>query len=174
MEQVTIETARLLLRPFKANDKFEIKILAGNKNVSDTTLNVPHPYTLEMAEEWISSHAHDWQAKTRFTYAIVRKDTRILLGAISLAEIKGAEMELGYWVGEPYWNEGICTEAVTAILNFAFADLNIQKVTAEHLSTNPASGRVMQKNGMAYVSSKKILDRNNKEAEIEIYEISDV
>jgi len=56
--------------------------------------------------------------------------------------------ELGYWIGQPYWGSGLATEAVTALLRFAFEDLELNRVQASYLPRNPASGRVLEKVGM--------------------------
>jgi len=172
MNQPILKTNRLLLRPFQHNDKSAIQKLAGNKKVSDTTLTIPHPYTLNMAEEWLSTHEHDWLNKSRVTYAIARKKDNELLGSISLVEINCSIAKLGYWIGEPYWGNGYCTEALNAILTFAFNEIGLEKIVAEHLSSNPASGRVMQKNEMQHINSAEMLDRNKELAKVEIYEIT--
>ena len=59
-----------------------------------------------------------------------------------------ARAELGYWVGVPYWNRGVATEAARALVAFGFGALGLHRVQARHLTRNPASGRVMQKLGM--------------------------
>ena len=125
-----------------------------------------------MAEEWLSTHGRDWLNESRVTYAIVRQDNNELLGSISLVEIDGSIAKLGYWIGEPYWDSGYCTEALSAILKFAFNDIGLKKVLAEHLTSNPASGRVMQKNEMQHVDSTEMLDRNKELAKVEMYEIT--
>ena len=56
--------------------------------------------------------------------------------------------ELGFWLGEPFWNNGYITEAAGAALSFGFEKLGLNKIYATHLPKNPASGKVMQKNGM--------------------------
>ena len=55
---------------------------------------------------------------------------------------------IGYWVGEPFWNKGYASESLKEVLVFAFDELKLNKVYAQHESSNLASGRVMQKNGM--------------------------
>ena len=57
---------------------------------------------------------------------------------------------MGYWIGLPYWNNGYCTEAARAVVDFAFTDLGLHRIFAHHLVRNPASGRVMQKIGMRF------------------------
>ena len=58
--------------------------------------------------------------------------------------------ELGYWIGKPYWSKGYCTEAAGALLDYGFKVLELNRIQARHLVSNPASGRVMQKLGMSY------------------------
>ena len=171
MKQPDLKTERLLLRSFRPADAGVVKNLAGNYNVSKMTLNIPHPYQSRMAEEWIGSHQGSWDAKTRVAYAIVKLDTQQLLGAISLVRIDGKEGELGYWVGEPYWGMGYCTEATKELIKFSFQKLGLERIVAEHLTSNPASGRVMEKAGMRPVMTTLRLDRNGESASMEVYEI---
>ncbi|MDZ7693856.1 MAG: GNAT family protein [Balneolaceae bacterium] len=51
-------------------------------------------------------------------------------------------------MGEPFWNNGYATEAIREVLIFGFDEINIHKILATHLLNNPASGKVMAKNGM--------------------------
>ena len=61
-----------------------------------------------------------------------------------------ASAELGYWIGQSFWRQGYCTEAARAVLGYGFELLELNRVYASYLTRNPASGRVMQKIGMAY------------------------
>ena len=81
--------------------------------------------------------------------AIVLKPTQELIGAIGLIiDKKFNRAELGYWVAKEYWNQGYCTEAAKAILEYGFHNLHLHKITAIHITRNPASGKVMEKIGM--------------------------
>ena len=59
--------------------------LAGDADVADTTLNIPHPYEDGMAEEWIGTHQESFDKGENVTWAITRRDTGDLVGAIGLA-----------------------------------------------------------------------------------------
>lgn len=168
--QPIIETERLILKPFIIDDAEGVQELAGNYNVAKPTTNIPHPYKDGMAEEWIMTHSPAWEEKSSITYAIFSKISNSLIGAIGLVGVKGTKGGMGYWIGEPYWNQGYCTEAAKAFLDFCFNTMKLKIVEAEHLVSNPASGKVMEKAGMVYRESKYIEDRDGMKAEINIYE----
>jgi ribosomal-protein-alanine N-acetyltransferase len=91
------------------------------------------------------------ESKARITYAIVKLDANQLLGTMSFVRIDRSEGELGYWIGQPYWGMGYCTEAVRELIRFSFKNLALDKIVTEHLISNPASGKVMEKAGMRHV-----------------------
>lgn len=171
MEQLPLETKRLILRPYSSSDADEVKSLAGDPRVSDTTLNIPYPYTIDMAREWISRHKNEREEGTGLIYAVIEKDTGQLLGTVSLIEIGETNAELGYWFGFHYWGNGYCSEAVKALIEYSFRGLGITTLYAEHLTSNPASGRVMIKNGMHYSGCIHKKNREGILSKVETYEI---
>jgi len=171
MNQPVLKTRRLLLRSFNLEDANKVQNLAGNYNVSKTTLNIPYPYESGMAEEWINPQSENWKSRTSVVYAITLSESDELVGAISLMQIDGIQGELGYWIGEPYWRKGYCTEAAEALIQFSFDKLKISKIFAEHLTSNPASGEVMKKVGMLHSETTQKVDRAGRMADIENYEI---
>jgi RimJ/RimL family protein N-acetyltransferase len=144
-----LESDRLQLRPFLLTDASNVQRLAGNRAIADTTLNVPHPYEDGMAEAWISSHQPESEAGELAAFAIMTKAEDELVGAISLkVDRPFARAELGYWIGEPYWGRGYCTEAATRIVQYGFTELKLHRVHAAYFARNPASGRVLKNIGM--------------------------
>lgn len=151
-----LETERLILRPFARSDAKDVQRLAGDWAVADTTARIPHPYEDGMAEAWIAAQASEFEEGKGIHWAITRKEDGVLLGAIGLMDIApGHKAEVGYWIGRPYWNVGFCTEAAKAALRHAFETMNLRRVSAYHLSRNPASGRVMQKIGMRHEGTRR-------------------
>lgn len=148
-EQPVLRTNRLILRPFVVEDAIAVQLLAGAREVADTTLHIPHPYPSGAAEQWIATHPDAWESGTGVTYAITDADNGVVMGAVALTIAPPhARGELGYWVGLPFWNRGYCTEASRAVLDLGFGPLALHRIQARHLTRNPASGRVMQKLGM--------------------------
>ena len=148
----TLETERLILRPFVFEDATRVQELAGDARVADTTLNVPHPYPDGAAEAWIQRHpgmARDGQA---FAWAICLRQGEFV-GAISMMPKIGFATntgEIGYWLGVPYWNHGYMSESTRAVIDWGFNSLKLHRIFAEALTRNPASARVMAKAGMLF------------------------
>ena len=152
----TIETERLILRPFSLEDAADVQRLCGDRGIAETTLSIPHPYEDGMAEEWISGQREVIERGEKMIWAITLKNNGALIGSISLMDIaEGHQAEFGYWIGVPYWNMGYCTEACRALLDYAFNEMDLLRVHARHLSRNPASGRVMQKLGMRHEGTRR-------------------
>ncbi|MCI0540484.1 MAG: GNAT family N-acetyltransferase [Verrucomicrobiales bacterium] len=149
--QPTLQTDRLILRPFRISDASAVQRMAGAWEIADTTLLIPHPYLEGLAEKWIASHATDWQEGRSAAFGITLRETNELCGAIGLALApQYARAELGYWIGVAFWNRGYCSEAVREVIRFGFEHLGLNRIYAHHFSRNPASGRVLRKSGMSY------------------------
>ena len=89
-------------------------------------------------------------------FAITLRAGGELIGAIGIdVEPEHARAELGYWIGVPYWGRGYATEAAAALVTRAFEVLGLQRVFAYHFTTNPASGRVLQKIGMRHEGTRR-------------------
>lgn len=144
-----IETARLLLRPFAPADAPAVQLLAGAREVADTTLLIPHPYPDGAAEQWIASHVADWRARRALVLAVTLRDTGAVIGSISLTfALEHARAELGYWIGVPFWRLGFATEAAMAVVDFGFRVLGLNRVQAHHFARNTSSGRVLLRCGL--------------------------
>jgi RimJ/RimL family protein N-acetyltransferase len=147
----SLQTERLVLRPFSLKDAPDVQRLAGDPAIADTTLNIPHPYEDGVAEAWISTHQPEFDEGKGVTFAITLRETGELVGAIGLRlENRFNRAEMGYWIGKPYWGFGYCTEAAKAVIAYGFDDMELNKILAYYLIRNPASGRVMEKAGMSY------------------------
>ena len=149
MTRPTIQTARLILRPFELTDAPEVQELAGAREIASTLENIPHPYKDGIAQRWISTHQEEFNRGNLINFAIVKRETIELCGAIELTiDNENYNAELGYWIGVPYWGRGYCTEAALKTIAYGFESLNLHKIYASHFTRNPASGRVLQKTGM--------------------------
>jgi RimJ/RimL family protein N-acetyltransferase len=152
--QPTLQTKRLFLRRFELSDGEDLRKLVGDRAIADTTLRIPHPYEVGMAEEWILTQRPRFEAGEEVVFAVVLRESGQLIGGMGLViEGQFRRAELGYWIGRPYWGNGYCTESGRAILEYGFQSLNLNRIHAYHFKRNPASGRVMQKLGMKHEGS---------------------
>ena len=144
-----IQTERLEISALRAEDIPLIVKYAGNQKIADNTLYIPHPYTEADAVYWLNMANGGRRDGTNLTLAIrLRPDNQFIGGIGFTIDQRNNRAELGYWLAEPFWNQGLVTEAARALLRYAFEELNLQKVTSSHFAHNPASGRVQQKIGL--------------------------
>lgn len=144
-----LETPRLLLRAFGPADESALVALAGNYEVARNTLNISHPYRAEDARQGVRATQAAHAQQTGYVFAIELRATGEFIGGIGLTvERRFDRAEVGYWLGQPYWGRGLASEALGALLRFGFEVLELNKLYATHIASNPASGRVMLKNGL--------------------------
>lgn len=156
-----LETDRLLLRrPMKKDIPAMVKWLS-NPNISNNTLTIPHPYFKSDAEHWLQKVWKGWEDKTDYVFGITLLKNQEYIGAMGLhANAEHNRAEVGYWIGEPYWNKGYATEALKAVLEFGFDVLEYHKIYATHMVHNASSGKVMAKAGM--IREGKLVDHYKK------------
>ena len=103
---------------------------------------------MKHAIEWIQTHEKSFKQGESVVSAIRSHDKLSLLGCISfIIDPKNDIAELGYWIRKEAWNKGYCTEAGKSIIQFGFEHLNLNKIYADHMARNPASGKVLEKLG---------------------------
>ena len=159
LDQPTLRTDRLVLRPFVLTDAPAVQALASVRELADTTLNIPHPYPAGAAEEWIATHGAASATGAAAAFAVterVRDHAGPVVGAISLVvDRRHDSAELGYWIGVPFWGRGYCTEGARAVVGYGFEVLGLHRIHAMHFTRNAASGRVMQKLGMRFEGCRR-------------------
>jgi len=141
-ETLSLDGEGLRLRPFALNDAPRVQELANNWNIASMVARMPFPYPDGAAEEWIGSHPAARASGDGWLFAIEATSSE-LVGAAGLSRTGDGPYELGYWIGEPYWGQGIATRAARLLVRFAFDVLGTDKLTSSHFKENPASGRVL-------------------------------
>ena len=144
-----LETERLVLRAVVASDAQAVARLAADPDVAGRTARMPHPYTLADAQAWVD-RVRVGPDVHEIVRAIARRADNAFLGAIGIIPGAGGG-ELGYWLGKPFWGQGIVSDAVWRIVRFAFEDLSFSELRASVFPDNPASSRVLEKAGFTFV-----------------------
>jgi ribosomal-protein-alanine N-acetyltransferase len=162
-----LRTERLVLRHFTLDDAPRVRELVGNWKVARMLARVAYPYSDDLAQEWIAGQDSARAKGESFPFAIEHQGE--LVGCVGLDARANAEggagpvYEIGYWVGEPYWNRGIATEAGRALVGHAFSARPIDKLTAGHLAENHASGSVLTKLGFRYIAETHLWSEARRE-----------
>lgn len=148
-----LQTKRLILRGWHENDAESLYKYAKNPNIGPIAAWPPHT-SIENSREIIKN-----VLSADETYAVVLKETGEVVGSIGLMmsknEIHSAEMaddecEVGYWIGEPFWGQGLIPEAVRELLRHAFEDLQCAAVWCGYYDGNEKSKRVQEKCEFVY------------------------
>lgn len=148
-QRPTLETPRLILRPFVLDDAFEVQRLCSDFAIADTTAVIPHPYPDGLAEQWIATHADAFARREHVVLAVTVKDNGELIGSIGLViNQPNNRAELGYWISKSHWNRGYATEAGKRLVQYGFNELKLGRIDSHCFARNPASGRVLEKIGL--------------------------
>lgn len=136
---------KCILRPWIAKDSSDLALHANNKKIADNLRDgFPHPYTLKDAEIWLKNV----QLEKNLLLAI--EVNKVAVGSIGLFykdDVYKRTAEIGYWLSEDFWNQGIMTESVKAIVDFTFNNTEIIKIYAGIFKSNKASAKVLEKCG---------------------------
>ena len=159
-----INSLLVKLRELSMSDAEDISNLMSY-NISKSLWQIPYPYTVENASNFINSSNRDFESQKAVNFAIEYKNNpegeSPLVGIISLKNIDLNKKNaiVGYWIGELYWGKGIATESVALVITYAFSMLGLEEICAYVFSENKASIRVIEKNGMI---KKEELNEFNK------------
>lgn len=138
-------TERLLLRPGWAEDASALYAAIADEGIVRNLSRPPWPYSLADAEAFLAI-----ERPVNLPSFLLFRRTRgapQLVGSAGLGRHPGGVIELGYWIARRSWGLGYATEAAQAIMDIARDGLRLSKVTAGHITDNPASGRVLEKVG---------------------------
>ena len=140
-------TERLVMRPPHEDDIPDLAELANSRRIADMLARMPHPYGEAEARAFVEMSRRPRSAGA--AYALTIAETGTFVGCAGLnATAQG--LELGYWVGEPFWGRGYATEAAHALVDLAFRATEIVALHAACRVINPASRRVIHKCGFQY------------------------
>lgn len=156
MVKFLLESENYFLGPFEKSDCPRIADLCNNIKIYRNNLSLPYPYSLQDALDWVDYLDQAMDPNRFMALAIRDKKHGQVLGCLSMEFSQvHRRVEVGYWLGEPYWNKGIMTEVLKRVIKYVFEERNYHKVYGTHFSYNQASGRVMEKAGMVYEGTLK-------------------
>lgn len=160
----TIETSRLILRRAIREDAEPMfRNWASDPEVTKF-LTWPAHSNIAVSEMVIGSWLQEYEKESYYQWMIVLKELDEPIGSISVVRQNDRveEAEIGYCIGSQWWHKGIMTEALSAVIEYLFTEVGMNRVAARHDPNNPHSGGVMRKCGMKYEGTHRASDRNNQ------------
>ena len=149
IEQPTLETPRLRIRPLERSDTSAIQQAASAREIADTMISLPHPYPAGEAELYIIQQQAERDAGHSVTYTIEQQAEGCFCGLVEIRDIdrEHSQGELSFWLAIDAWGRGYMSEVVNAVVQYGFDGLGLNRLYAYHMTRNPASGRILEKNG---------------------------
>ncbi len=148
LEQFPVEItfSRGHLRPWQLDDAPSLVAQANNRRIwRNLRDGFPHPYTLADADRWLVV-ANKFDPPQNF--AIVLHGAAVGgIGLLTKEDVYRRSAEVGYWLGEEYWGQGVMSQALPAFVDYAFERFDVCRLYAGIFAWNPASGRVLEKAG---------------------------
>lgn len=136
----------VIIRPWKLEDIPSLVNYANNINIWNNLRNsFPHPYTEENARIWIEAA----MIESPFINFAIDLDGEAIggIGLIFNTDVYVHSAEIGYWIGEPFWHQGIATEAIRQMVEYSFYYFDLIRIYAEVFENNKSSMRALEKNG---------------------------
>lgn len=131
------------IRCIDRGDISDVARLADNLLIAQMTANLPYPYTSEHAKTWL-----DYVESNENEHVFAVLGDGEFMGVVGLVhEPEHERAELGYWLGQDYWNNKVMTAAAGMAVAYAFTMLGVQKIYSRCFAANKASSRVLEKNG---------------------------
>ena len=147
--QPVITTARLTLRPLRRQDLEQLQLYTGDRRVAEGTRSIPHPLPDGTAEGFIEAALKPGHDEDVWAMDGTPQGSAGLMGVISLKPLDRGQSQIGYWVAPAFWNTGLASEAVRALIEAN--PHGSRTMFAEVFQDNPVSARILTNAGFEYI-----------------------
>ncbi len=161
---VTIETERIILRKFFAEDvQAAFRNWTNDEKVTEFLRWQVHR-NLAVTERVVNDWMNHYKNSDYYQWAIVPKSVNEPIGTISVTDLdeKTGKVHIGYCIGSKWWHSGFTSEAFSAIISFFFEEVEAERIESMHDPENPNSGKVMKKCGLIYEGTLRKSDWSNR------------
>lgn len=153
-DQPVVETERFDLRPVRRSDIGLLEHYAGDMRVAQMTPTIPHPLPPGVVEAMIDRAAASDRDEDVWVIDATKVGGAEVMGAITLKRMDRKQSEVGYWVAPLFWNTGLASEAVEALV--AANPMQNATIFASVFQDNPASARVLTNCGFEYIGDAEV------------------
>lgn len=149
---LVMETKRLILRPYTAQDATDVWRVAQKEQIYATTAGIPRDYSRMRAEWWIRFVNAAIGRHSGYELAITEKESGRYLGNVGLVNVRKEQKSatVAYYIDPDFWNCGFATEACQRMVQFGFEELGLERIGGSCMKENMASRRVMEHLGFVF------------------------
>ena len=169
----TLLTPRLVLRPARMSDAEDMYEYSRDPEVARHVLWDAHT-SIHQTRAYLRFLIRQYRNASPATFVIALRSSGKVIGTIGFMWLQtdNRSAEISYSLSRAYWNQGIMSEALKAVLEFGFTKLGLNRIEAQHEFDNPASGRVMLKAGMRHEGTlRQRVYNKGRYADVELYAI---
>ncbi|MFN3953125.1 MAG: GNAT family N-acetyltransferase [Pararhodobacter sp.] len=145
----TITTPRLVLRPLQMSDADLLTAFTSDRRLAEGTRSIPHPLPGGAALAFINAALADQREEDVWALDGQAQGSASLMGIVSLKPLDRGQSQIGYWVAPAFWNSGLASEAVRALI--AANPHASRTLFAEVFQDNPVSARILTNAGFEYI-----------------------
>lgn len=149
LNQPLVETDRFDLRPLRKSDMGLIELYASDERVARMTASIPHPLPPGATEAFVARALSTPRTEDVWAMDGTKSDGPDLMGVIGLERLDRDQSEVGYWVAPAFWNTGLASDAVQALVDAN--PMGNKTMFASVFQDNPASARVLIHCGFDYL-----------------------
>lgn len=161
------------IREWKIEDAEQLRNAINNKKILENLRDgIPYPYTIENAKEFIKQTLNT-PKDSSYSWAIL-VDNKVIgsIGVFRKDNIHYRTAEIGYYIAEEYWGNGIMTKVIKEVCNYIFNKTDIIRIFAEPFAYNVASCKVLEKAGFEFEGTlRNNAIKNNKILDMKMYSI---
>lgn len=170
-----LRTEDLILRKVRREDAtLYYQRIGSREAVTRYMLFNPHTDMADSIES-VENVLRRYEAGKCYRWAIALKEDDSIIGIIELLRFdeENNTCSFAYMIGDEFWGKGYGTQALKAAIEFAFTEMELSCVEADHMAANPASGAVMRKAGMMYIrTDERKYNKNGKAYDAVVYRIT--
>lgn len=157
-QDVRLGTRRLILRAPELRDAPSITACLKDFDVAKMLARVPAPYRLKHARDWLAAEPGRRASGRSHAFALTRRedDAGFCIGICSLERREHGETHLGFWLGRPFWGQGLMSEAVISVLRYGFTALDLEEIHSGYFRDNYASRSIHQKMGFSVTGEDRM------------------
>lgn len=156
-QQPVITAQRLTLRPIRRQDREQLQLFTSDRRVAEGTRSIPHPLPVGATEGFIEAALAPGHDEDVWAMDGTPQGSATLMGVISLKPLDRGQSQIGYWVAPAFWNSGLASEAVRALIQAN--PHGSRTLFAEVFQDNPVSARILTNAGFEYIGDAEAFSK---------------